>query len=71
VEEVPDVTANPDTDNILVDGLNDNLELDDTATPEPVAVDPKITGCAEFVVALLTFIVAAVTAKPEVIPYPD
>jgi hypothetical protein len=71
VEDVEAVTANPDTDNILVDGLNDNVVLEDTATPEPVAVAPKIKGCAKFVVALLTLIFAAVVAKPDVIAYPD
>jgi hypothetical protein len=71
VEDVEAVIATPDTDNILVDGLNDNVVLEDNATPEPVAVDPKITGCAKLFVALTTFIFAAVVAKPEVVAYPD
>ena len=44
--------------------------LEDNATPEPVAVDPKITGCAKLFVAFATFTFAAVVAKPAVSPYP-
>ncbi len=68
VEGVEAVTATPETDNILVDGLNDNVVSEDNATPEPVAVDPKITGCAKLLLALTTFTFAAVVAKPAVRP---
>ena len=42
VEAVPEVTANPDTLRISVDGLYTKADSDDNATPEPVAVGLKI-----------------------------
>jgi hypothetical protein len=68
VEVAVDVIANPDVDKIYVDGLNEIVVFEDTATPEPLALDPNIKGCAKLLVAFTTFILAAVVAKPEVIP---
>ena len=44
VETVDAVTANPEVDNINVDGLNENAVFEDTATPEPVATGLKCNG---------------------------
>ena len=68
VEVVEAVIANPDVDKIYVDGLNEIVVFEDTATPEPLAVDPNIRGCAKLLVALTTLILAAVVANPDVIP---
>ena len=68
VEDVEEVIAKPDADNMFVDGLNEIVVLEDTATPEPVAVGLKCIGCAEPLIALFTFIFAAVVANPDVSP---
>jgi hypothetical protein len=38
------VIANPDVDKMNVEGLKEIVVLEDTATPEPLAVDPNING---------------------------
>ena len=71
VDSVGDVIANPDVDKINVDGLKEIVVFEDTATPEPLAVDPNIKGCAKLLLAFTTLTLAAVVANPDVIPYPD
>ena len=44
VESVAAVIANPDVDKMNVEGLKEIVVLEDTATPEPLAVDPNING---------------------------
>jgi hypothetical protein len=68
VDTVRAVIANPDVDKMYVEGLNETVVLEETATPEPVAEDPNSKGCAKLLVPLTTFIFAAVVANPEVIP---
>ena len=46
------------------------MVFEDKATPEPVAVDPNITGCAKLLLALTTFIFDAVVANPAVVAKP-
>ena len=71
VDSVGDVIANPDVDKINVDGLKETVVFEDTATPEPLAVEPNIKGCAKLLLAFTTLTLAAVVANPDVIPYPD
>ena len=68
VDTVGAVIANPDVDKMNVEGLKEIVVFEDTATPEPVAVDPNIKGCAKLLVAFTTLILAAVVANPDVIP---
>jgi hypothetical protein len=56
VDVVPDVTANPETDNIFEDGLKDNVVFEDVASPVPVAEGLKCNVCAEFVLAFAMLI---------------
>ena len=65
------MTANPETDNMFVDGLKNNVVFEDVASPVPVADGLKCSGCAELVLALAIFIFWAVVAVPAVMPYPD
>ena len=72
VVPVAAVTANPDTDKISVEELNENVLSLETAEPEVDDTGVNNTGCAKLefpAPAILRF--EAVVADPEVIAYPD
>ena len=72
VDAREDVTANPDTLKISVNGLYTKLLSVDTAAPEAVPVEGvNKTLWIELDVADTTLMLVDVVAVPDVIPYPD